>query len=40
MFSLGESLSSAGLVLALPPLQSGGFLLPQLLVGGRLQSWL
>jgi hypothetical protein len=23
----------------LPSLQSGGFLLPQLLVGGQLQSW-
>ncbi len=54
LFTLGESLSSAGLVLALlvrqlggslllvgllPSLQSGGFLLPQLLVGGQLQSW-
>jgi MFS family permease len=54
LFALGESLSSAGLVLALlvrqlggslalvgllPSLQSGGFLLPQLLVGSRLQSW-
>jgi MFS family permease len=54
LFTLGESLSSAGLVLALlvrqlggslalvgllPALQSGGFLLPQLLVGGRLQAW-
>ena len=54
LFALGESLSSAGLVLALlvrqlggslvlvgllPSLQSGGFLLPQLLVGSQLQSW-
>ena len=54
LFALGESLSSAGLVLALlvrqlggslalvgllPSLQSGGFLLPQLLVGSRLQAW-
>jgi hypothetical protein len=54
LFALGESLSSAGLVLALlvrqlggslalvgllPSLQSGGFLLPQMLVGSRLQAW-
>jgi MFS family permease len=53
LFALGDSLTSAGLVLALlvrqlggslalvgllPALQSGGFLLPQLLVGGRLQA--
>ena len=53
LFALGDSLSSAGLVLALlvrqlggslalvgllPALQIGGFLLPQLLVGGRLQA--
>jgi MFS family permease len=53
LFALGDSLSSAGLVLALlvrqlggslalvgllPALQTGGFLLPQLLVGGRLQA--
>jgi MFS family permease len=53
MFALGDSLSSAGLVLALlvrqlggslalvgllPALQIGGFLLPQMLVGGRLQA--
>ncbi len=53
LFTLGDSLCSAGLVLALlvrqlggslvlvgllPALQSGGFLLPQLLVGGRLQA--
>jgi MFS family permease len=53
LFSLGDSLASANLVLALlvrqlggslalvgllPALQSGGFLLPQLLVGGRLQA--
>ena len=50
LFTFGDSLTSAGLVLALlvrqlggslalvgllPALQSGGFLLPQLLVGGR-----
>jgi MFS family permease len=53
LFALGDSLSSAGLVLALlvrqlggslalvgllPALQIGGFLLPQMLVGGRLQA--
>lgn len=53
MFTVGEALSSANLVLALlirqlggsltlvgllPALQSGGYLLPQLLVGGRIQS--
>jgi MFS family permease len=53
LFGLGDSLSSANLVLALlvrqlggslalvgllPALQMGGFLLPQLLVGGRLQA--
>ncbi len=53
LFTLGESFSSAGLVLALlvrqlggslalvgllPALQNGGYLLPQLLVGGRLQA--
>jgi MFS family permease len=53
LFAFGDSLTSAGLVLALlvrqlggslalvgllPALQSGGFLLPQLLVGGRLQA--
>ena len=53
LFTFGDSLTSAGLVLALlvrqlggslalvgllPALQSGGFLLPQLLVGGRLQA--
>jgi Replication-relaxation len=53
LFALGDSLSSAGLVLALlvrqlggslalvgllPALLSDGFLLPQLLVGGRLQA--
>jgi MFS family permease len=53
LFTLGEALSSANLVLALlvrelggslvlvgllPALQSGGYLLPQLLVGGRLQA--
>jgi MFS family permease len=53
LFALGDSFSSAGLVLALlvrelggslalvgllPALQIGGFLLPQLLVGGRLQA--
>lgn len=53
LFTLGDTLSSAGLVLALlvrqlggsleligllPALQSGGYLLPQLLVGGRLQA--
>ncbi|MFL5801526.1 MAG: hypothetical protein ACJ8CR_07265 [Roseiflexaceae bacterium] len=53
LFALGDSLSSANLVLALlvrqlggslalvgllPALQTGGFLLPQLLVGGRLQA--
>jgi MFS family permease len=53
LFGLGDSLSSANLVLALlvrqlggslalvgllPALQTGGFLLPQLLVGGRLQA--
>ena len=51
LFALGDSLSSAGLVLALlvrqlggslalvgllPALQIGDFLLPQMLVGGRL----
>jgi MFS family permease len=53
LFTVGEALSSASLVLALlvrelggslalvgllPALQSGGYLLPQLLVGGRLQA--
>jgi MFS family permease len=53
LYGIGESLSSAGLVLALlvrqlggslvlvgllPALQSGGYLLPQLLVGGRIQA--
>ena len=53
LFAFGDSLTSAGLVLALlvrqlggslalvgllPALQSGGFLLPQLLVGGQLQA--
>jgi MFS family permease len=53
LFSLGDSLTNAGLVMALlvrqlggsltlvgllPALQNGGFLLPQLLVGGRLQA--
>lgn len=53
LFALGDSLSSAGLVLALlvrqlggslalvgllPALQIGGFLLPQMVVGGRLQA--
>ncbi len=53
LFALGDSLSSAGLVLALlvrqlggslalvgllPALQIGGFLLPQMLVGGQLQA--
>jgi MFS family permease len=53
LFTVGESLSSPGLVLALlvrqlggslalvgllPALQSGGYLLPQLLVSGRIQA--
>jgi MFS family permease len=53
LFTLGDTLSSSGLVLALlvrqlggtlalvgllPALQNGGYLLPQLLVGGRLQA--
>ena len=53
LYSVGESLSSPGLVLALlvrqlggslavvgllPALQSGGYLLPQLLIGGRIQA--
>jgi len=53
LFTLGDSLTSANLVLALlvrqlggslalvgllPALQAGDFLLPQLLVGGRLQA--
>lgn len=53
LFTLGDALSSAGLVLALlirqlggsltlvgllPALQGGGYLLPQMLVGGRVQA--
>jgi len=53
LFTLGDALSNAGLVLALlvrqlggsltlvgllPALQGGGYLLPQLLVGGRVQA--
>lgn len=53
LFTLGDSISSAGLVLALlvrqlggslalvgllPALQGGGYLLPQMLVGGRIQG--
>ncbi len=53
LYTVGETLSSPGLVLALlvrqlggslvlvgllPALQSGGYLLPQLLVGGRIQG--